>query len=120
MIASRRVSMEIRSARPVVRSVGVFSALLFVYGCSTTSPEANADRQGDPQLAAQVKDALAGDQRVDAAHITVTAEHGGVVHLSGMVPSAADLSQAKRDAESVADVRAVVEDLQIEQGRVAG
>jgi osmotically-inducible protein OsmY len=112
--------MEIRSAGRLVRSVGVFSALLCMYGCSTTSPAANADQQGDPQLAAQVKDALTGDQRVDAARINVTAEHGGVVHLSGMVPSADDLNQAKRDAESVADVRAVVEDLQIEQVGAAG
>jgi hypothetical protein len=33
-----------------------------------------------------------------------------------MVASADDLNQAKFDAQSVADVRAVVDDLQIEQG----
>jgi osmotically-inducible protein OsmY len=108
--------MRSPSAGPLVRSVAVFQALLCLYGCSATSPEANADRQGDPQLAARVKDALTGDQRLYSAHIDVTAEHGGVVHLSGMVASADDLIQARRDAGAIADVRAVVEDLRIEAG----
>jgi osmotically-inducible protein OsmY len=109
-------NMNLPSAGRLIRSVAVCQALLFSYGCSTTSPDANADRQGDPQLAARVKDVLSRDQRVYAAHINVTAEHGGVVHLSGMVASADDLNQAKFDAQSVPDVRAVVDDLQIEQG----
>jgi osmotically-inducible protein OsmY len=100
----------------LIRNLAVLQALLSIYGCSTTSPDANADRQGDPQLAARVKDVLTRDERVYAAHINVTAEHGGVVHLSGMVASADDLNQAKRDAQSISDVRAVVDDLQIEQG----
>jgi osmotically-inducible protein OsmY len=111
--------MNIPSAGRLIRSIAVFQALLFTYGCSTTSPAANADQQGDPQLAAQVKDVLARDQRVYAAHVNVTAEHGGVVHLSGMVASADELNQVKRDAQSVADVRAVVDNLQIEQGGAA-
>ena len=105
--------MHIASAGHLVRGAAVIQGLLCFYGCSTTSPDANADRQGDPQLAAQVKDALTRDQRVYAAQINVTAEHGGVVHLSGMVASADDLNQAKHAAQSVADVRAVVDDLQI-------
>src|ERR1700686_374891 len=108
--------MSTPPAGRLIRSLAAFQALLSIYGCSTTSPDANADRQGDPQLAARVKDVLARDERVYAAHINVTAEHGGVVHLSGMVASADDLNQAKRDAQSIADVRAVVDDLQIEQG----
>jgi osmotically-inducible protein OsmY len=108
--------MSIPIAGPLVRSVAVFEALLCLYGCSATSPEANADRQGDPQLAARVKDALADDQRLYSAHIDVTAEHGGVVHLSGMVASIDDLIQAKRDAGAIDEVRAIVEDLQIEDG----
>jgi len=108
--------MNFPSAGRLIRSVALCQALLFCYGCSTTSPDANADRQGDPPLAARVKDVLSRDQRVDAGHINVTAEHGGVVHLSGMVASADDLNQAKFDAQSVPDVRAVVDDLQIEQG----
>jgi osmotically-inducible protein OsmY len=106
-------NMHIASAGRLVRGAAVFQGLLCFYGCSTTSPDANADRQGDPQLAARVKDAMSRDQRVYAAQINVTAEHGGVVHLSGMVASADDLNQAKHTAQSVADVRAVVEDLQI-------
>jgi osmotically-inducible protein OsmY len=108
--------MFMPSASLAVRSVAVFEALLCLYGCSATSPEANADRQGDPQLAARVKDALAGDQRLYSAHIDVTAEHGGVVHLSGMVGSIDDLIQARRDAGAIAEVRAIVEDLTIEEG----
>jgi osmotically-inducible protein OsmY len=108
--------MNMPPAGRLVRSVAVCQALLLTYGCSTTSPDANADRQGDPQLAARVKDVLSRDQRVYAAHINVTAEHGGVVHLSGMVASVGDLNQAKFDSQSVSDVRAVVDDLQIEQG----
>jgi len=108
--------MEIPSAGRMVRTVAALQALVFVYGCSTTSTEANADRQGDPQLAARVQDALSNDQRVYAAHIKVTAEHGGVVHLSGMVASADDLNAAKHDAQSVSGVRAVVDDLQLEEG----
>ena len=108
--------MSTPPAGRLIRSLAVLQALLSIYGCSTTSPDANADRQGDPQLAARVKDVLARDERVYAAHINVTAEHGGVVHLSGMVASADDLNQAKRDAQSIPDVRAVVDDLQIEQG----
>ena len=106
--------MAIPSAPPFIRSVAVLQGLLCLYGCSTTSPAGNADQEGDPQLAAQVKDALTQDQRVDAARINVNAEHGGVVHLSGMVASDDDLNQARRDAESVAAVRAVVDDLHIE------
>jgi osmotically-inducible protein OsmY len=108
--------MDIRSAGPLVRGVAVFGAVLCLYGCSATSPEANADRQGDPQLAARVKDALAGDERLYSAHIDVTAEHGGVVHLSGVVGSIDDLNQARRDAGAIAEVRAIVEDLEIEEG----
>lgn len=108
--------MSIPSARSLVRSLAVLQALLGLYGCSATSPEANADRQGDPQLAARVKDALAGDERLYSANIEVTAERGGVVHLSGMVGSLDDLIQAKRDAGAVTEVRAIVEDLRIEQG----
>lgn len=108
--------MSIPSAGTLVRSVALFQALLCLYGCSVTSPEANADPQGDPQLAARVKDALAGDQRLSSAHIEVTAEHGGVVHLSGMVASIDDLVQARRDAGAIDEVRAIVEDLQIEEG----
>jgi len=111
--------MNMPSAGRLIRSIAVFQALLFAYGCSTTSPAANADQQGDPQLAAQVQDVLARDQRVYAAHVNVTAEHGGVVHLSGMVASADELNQVKRDAQSVSDVRAVVDNLQIEQGGAA-
>jgi osmotically-inducible protein OsmY len=62
---------------------------------------------------------LARDERVYSAHIKVTAEHGGVVHLSGKVASADDLNQAKRDAQSISDVRAVVDSLQIEQDSAA-
>jgi osmotically-inducible protein OsmY len=108
--------MYISSAGSLVRSVAVFQGLLCLYGCSATSPEANADRQGDPQLAARVRDALAGDQRLHSERIEVTAEHGGVVHLSGMVASIDDLTQAKRDAGAIAEVRAIVEDLRIEEG----
>ena len=75
--------MSIPSAGPLVRqpcgTPGAVSSLRM----SATSPEANAERQGDPQLAARVRDALADDQRLSSARIDVTAEHGGVVHLSG-------------------------------------
>jgi osmotically-inducible protein OsmY len=111
--------MNVPPAGRLIRSVAACQALLFIYGCSTTSPDANADRQGDPQLAARVKDVLSRDRLAYAAHINVTAEHGGVVHLSGMVASADDLNQAKFEAQSVPDVRAVVDDLQIEQGGAA-
>ncbi len=108
--------MSIPSAGPLVRSLAVLQALFCLYACSATSPEANAERQGDPQLASRVRDALADDQRLISARIDVTAEHGGVVHLSGMVASIDDLIQAKRDAGAIAEVRAIVEDLQVEQG----
>jgi osmotically-inducible protein OsmY len=55
------------------------------------------------------------DQRVYTARIKVTAEHGGVIHLTGIVASNDDLNQARRDAESLAGVRAVVDDLHIEE-----
>lgn len=111
--------MHLPSARLLLRSVAMFQGLLCLYGCSATSPEANADRQGDPQLAARVRDALAGDQRLFSAHIEVTAELGGVVHLSGIVGSIDDLMQARRDASAIAEVRAIVEDLAIEDGKAA-
>jgi osmotically-inducible protein OsmY len=112
--------MEPRPAKRLIRGVALLQALMLLYGCSTTSREANADQQGDPQLASRVKDTLTQDQRIDAAHINVTAEHGGVVHLSGMVASTDDLNQVKRDAQSVPEVRAVVDDLQIEQVGATG
>jgi osmotically-inducible protein OsmY len=98
-----------------IRSVAVLQGLLCLYGWSTTSPASDADQEGDPQLAAWVKDALTRDQRVYTARIKVTAEHGGVIHLTGIVASNDDLNQARRDAESLAGVRAVVDDLHIEE-----
>src|ERR1700681_899322 len=92
-------NMHIASAGRLVRGAAVFQGLLCFYGCSTTSPDANADRQGDPQLAARVKDTLAKDQRLYTSHVNVTAEHGGVVHLSGMVASAEDLNRVKRETQ---------------------
>jgi osmotically-inducible protein OsmY len=64
-------------------------------------------------------DTLSQDQRIYAYHVRVSAEHGGVVHLSGTVASADDLNQVRRDAQSVPEVRAVVDDLQIQQGAAA-
>jgi osmotically-inducible protein OsmY len=109
-----------QSAGRLIRSVAVFQLLLCIDGCSTTSTEANADRQGDPQLAARVKETLTKDQRVDTAHVNVTAEHGGVIHLSGTVVSAEVLNQVKRDTQTVTGVRAVVEDLQLQDHGGAG
>jgi osmotically-inducible protein OsmY len=111
--------MAIPFAARYIRSVAVLQGLLCLYGCSTTSLAANADQEGDPQLAARVKDALTQDQHVNTARVNVRAEHGGVLHLSGIVASTDDLNQATRDAEAVAGVRAVVEDLHIE-GQAAG
>ena len=74
--------MGIQCAGRVIRSVAALQMMLCVYGCSTTSTDANADRQGDPQLAARVKDTLAKDQRLYTSHVNVTAEHGGVSLLA--------------------------------------
>jgi osmotically-inducible protein OsmY len=106
--------MTVPYAARLIRSVAVLQAALCLYGYSTSVPAANADQQGDPQLVARVKEALAQDQRLYAAHINVSAEPDGVIHLSGIVASDDDLNQAKRDAKAVTGVRSVVEDLSIE------
>jgi osmotically-inducible protein OsmY len=102
--------MAIRSTTRFNLSVAVIQALFFIYAWSTPALAADAD----PQLAARVKAALTQDQRIYTAHINVSAEAGGVVHLSGIVASDDDLNQAKRDAKSVAGVRTVVDELHIE------
>lgn len=68
--------------------------------------------RNDKELAQDVRDELAFDPRVDVKAITVSAK-GGVVTLSGSVPTYAAKVAANHDAERVSGVSAVVEHMDV-------
>jgi osmotically-inducible protein OsmY len=66
----------------------------------------------DAQMQQNVLDELAFEPRVDAAHIGVTAE-GGVVTLTGFVPSYAAKFAAEAAVRRVKGVKAIAEEIEV-------
>ncbi len=64
------------------------------------------ETRGDEQIAADVRDALAWDSRLDASGVKADV-HDGTVVLSGVVRRAADVSVAAEDAWRIKGVRRV-------------
>jgi hyperosmotically inducible protein len=90
--------------------VAAMACTLFV-GCRTNeSPEAQVD---DMKIAAQVKEKLA--QTIGIATVANVAVNStnGIVTLSGQVDSDAQRSQAEDAAKGVADVKKVVDNIQV-------
>lgn len=66
--------------------------------------------RNDEQIKIDVVDELYWDTRIDASKVTVTVD-GGVVTLSGEVPTYADRSWARAAARGIADVVDVIDDM---------
>jgi hyperosmotically inducible periplasmic protein len=87
-------------------------ATLFAGCAATANHESTGQAMDDSSITAKVKAALVGDPHTKARDIGVTTEHG-VVQLSGFVSSSAERKEAANDAQEVAGVRKVENELEI-------
>ena len=90
----------------ITLALGVFA------GCSKTPARTDA------QIASDVQSKFYGDPAIESRQIQVQAS-GGVVTLSGNVSSDSERAAAASDAATVAGVRTVVNNLQIQQAQAA-
>ena len=88
-------------------------------GCVTAPPRTPAERAIDAQTADRIQAALLADPNIYARHIDVDVERG-VVHLGGFVWENEDFQSPRRDAASVAGVTAVITDMELNRGGIAG
>jgi hyperosmotically inducible periplasmic protein len=94
-----------------MRLLIVASALAVLIGCRTNeSPEAQVN---DAEITAQVKSKLASDVGLTTVTNISVNSTNGVVTLSGQVDSAGEKSKAEADAQGVAKVARVVDNLQV-------
>ena len=87
--------------------------------CSTTPRRTAAQRVADADTADRVQAALLADPNIYARHIDVRVDRG-VVHLGGYVWEATDFGVARRDAASVPGAIAVVSEMELVRGGLAG
>jgi osmotically-inducible protein OsmY len=87
--------------------------------CSTTPRRTAEQRLADADTAGRVQAALLADPDLYARHIDVEVDRG-VVHLGGYVWEAEDFRTARRDAGSVPGANAVVTDMELVRGGLAG
>lgn len=82
-------------------------------GCQSTSDKAAGQRMSDASITAAVQSKLTGDRTSNFARVDVDTE-GGVVRLSGVVPSADQRKRAEELARQVNGVVRVNNNLQIQ------
>jgi osmotically-inducible protein OsmY len=87
-----------------------------VIACATT-PKTASQLQADKETVDEVQNALNSDQVLYARHIVVQADDG-VVQLSGYVWNPDDISEAERVAQNVANVKKVVNQLELERNGI--
>jgi osmotically-inducible protein OsmY len=87
--------------------------------CSTMPRRTAAQRLADADTADRVQAALLADPDIYARHIDVRVDRG-VVHLGGYVWEATDFRTARRDAASVPGANAVVTEMELVRGGLAG
>jgi osmotically-inducible protein OsmY len=80
--------------------------------------KSDAERAADSDTAGRVQAAFAADKVLYARHITVRAD-GGVVTLGGYAWTPEELLVAKQDAEQVAGVVKVVNQIEVDRGAVS-
>jgi osmotically-inducible protein OsmY len=90
-----------------------------VIACSSVPRRTAAQRVADADTADRVQAALLADPDIYARHIDVRVDRG-VVHLGGYVWEAADFRTARRDAASVPGANAVVSEMELVRGGLAG
>jgi osmotically-inducible protein OsmY len=88
-------------------------------GCATAPPRTAAEQAADTDTANRVEAVLLADPNIYARHIDIDVDRG-VVHLGGFVWENDDFQTARRDAASVAGVTAVVTDMELNRGGLAG
>jgi osmotically-inducible protein OsmY len=88
-------------------------------GCATAPHRTAAERAADAETADRVEAALLADPKIYARHIDIDVDRG-VVHLGGFVWDTDDFQTARRDAASVVGVTAVVTDMELNRGGIAG
>lgn len=101
--------MRLKSSAMVV--VVLLAALALLTGCS------QKPARTDSQVASDVQSKIYGDAAVESRAISVQANNG-VVTLGGNVISDAERNAAANDAATVAGVRTVVNNLQVQQAQV--
>jgi hypothetical protein len=87
--------------------------------CSTPPRRTAAERVADADTAGRVQAALLADPDIYARHIDVRVVRG-VVHLGGYVWEAEDFRTARNDAASVPGAHAVVTEMELVRGGLAG
>jgi osmotically-inducible protein OsmY len=90
-----------------------------VIACSSMPRRTAAQRLADADTADRVQAALLADPDIYARHIDVRVDRG-VVHLGGYVWEATDFKTARRDAASVPGANAVVTEMELVRGGLAG
>jgi osmotically-inducible protein OsmY len=90
-----------------------------VIACSTTPRRTAAQQAADAETADRVQAALLADPDIYARDIDVRVDRG-VVHLGGYVWEATDFRTAQRDAASVPGANAVVSEMELVRGGLAG
>jgi hyperosmotically inducible periplasmic protein len=84
-------------------------------GCQTTSEQTAAQSMRDASVSAAVQMKLTGDRTSNFARVDVESQ-GGIVHLTGVVPSPEEKSRAEELAGQVDGVQAVRNSLQVRRG----
>jgi osmotically-inducible protein OsmY len=102
-----------------VPMVLVVLAACTLAGCSTAPARTASERAADRDIANRVQAALLADPNIYARHIDVEVDRG-VVHLGGYVWEVDDFATARRDAASVPGTTAVVTDMELMRGGMAG
>ena len=88
-----------------------------VAACAMGPRETDAQRQTDKETAERVQAALNADILLSPRHINVHARNG-TVRLAGYVWTQPDLEEAKRVAQGVEGVKAIVDDLELERNGI--
>lgn len=100
-------------------AVVVLVAACGIGACSTTPARTTAERLADADIAGRVQATLLADPDIYARPIDVAVDRG-VVHLGGYVWENDDFQTARRDAASVPGVKAVVAQMELMRGGLAG
>jgi hyperosmotically inducible periplasmic protein len=92
---------------------GVFLLVFQISACTTVTGESLGQNVDDTSITTTVKSKLAYDKGSSLTRVSVETVRG-VVHLTGVVESAAVKNQAESIARSVGGVRGVVNNLQVQ------
>ena len=96
-----------------ILAVFIASAMLFAFGCaSTTTHESTGQYVDDTTLTTKVKAAIFNEPSLKVAQINVET-FKAVVQLSGFVSSSAEIATAGSVARSVAGVASVKNDIRL-------